>query len=84
MENISRNVALKEFVDFAFSLKEMQEVKEKGFPIPKMLTFYVSKNNHESLQVEILKQKNLPITNIDINEEFEVEFYGINFKFLYK
>lgn len=84
MEKNDRNVALKEFVDFAFSLKEMQEVKEKGFPIPKMLTFYVSKNNHESLQVEILKQKNLPITNIDINEEFEVEFYGINFKFLYK
>lgn len=84
MENINRNVALKEFVDFAFSLKEMQEVKEKGFPIPKMLTFYVSKKNHESLQVEILKQKNLPITDIDVNEEFDVEFYGINFKFLSK
>ena len=27
-----KNTSLKEFIDFALSLKEMKEVKEKGFP----------------------------------------------------
>jgi hypothetical protein len=73
---------LKEFVEFAFSLKEMEEVKNNNFPTPSNITYTLTKRNHESLQKEILKEKNIPVTTFD--EEFEVELYGITFKFIYK
>jgi hypothetical protein len=78
---MSTITTLKEFVDFAFSLKEMDEVK-KGFPIPASLTFTIEKKNHESLQKEILREKNMPLN--DFVDEFELELYGILFKFLSK
>lgn len=78
---MNKLTTLKEFVDFAFSLKEMEEVK-KGFPIPTSLTFTIEKKNHESLQKEILKEKNMPL--MDFVDEFELELYGILFKFISK
>jgi hypothetical protein len=78
---MNKLTTLKEFVDFAFSLKEMEEVK-KGFPIPISLTFTIEKKNHESLQKEILKEKNMPL--MDFVDEFELELYGILFKFISK
>jgi hypothetical protein len=78
---MNKITTLKEFVDFAFSLKEMEEVK-KGFPIPTSLTFTIEKKNHESLQKEILKEKNMPL--MDFVDEFELELYGILFKFISK
>lgn len=74
---------LKEFIDFAYSLREMDEVKKKGFPIPVTMTYVLDKLNHDSLQKEILKEKNIPLTD-QINDEFELELYGITFKFLKK
>jgi len=74
-------VSLKEYVDFAFSIKEMDEVK-KGFPIPKAITFTLDKRNHEALQTEILREKNMPMT--DLVNEFEVVLYEIVFKFIIK
>jgi len=79
---ILKNTTLKEFVDFAFSLTEMEEVKEKGFPIPKAMTFSLDKKNHEALQKEVLREKNMPMN--DIVNEFDIELYGIKFKFLIK
>jgi len=79
---VHKTTTLKEFVDFAFSLKEMDEVKNMAFPIPKSMTYVLSKTNHESIQKEILKEKNMPLDNID--DEFELELYGINFKFILK
>lgn len=80
-KTVHKVVLLKEFVDFAISLKEMDEVKN-GFPIPKAITYYLGKTNHESIQKEIMKEKNLPL--YDFVDEFEVELYGINFKFIVK
>lgn len=74
---------LKEFIDFAYSLKEMDEVKKKGFPIPKEIIYTLDKRNHDALQKEILVQKNMPLTD-QYADEFELELYGINFKFLKK
>ena len=79
--SVYKIVSLKEYVDFAISLKEMEEVK-KGFPIPKAITFALDKKNHEVLQVEILRQKNMPM--IDLADEFEVVLYDIIFKFILK
>lgn len=79
--SVYKIVSLKEYVDFAFSIKEMDEVK-KGFPIPKSITFTLDKRNHEALQTEILREKNMPMT--DLVNEFEVVLYEIVFKFIIK
>lgn len=79
--SVYKIVSLKEYVDFAFSLKEMEEVK-KGFPIPTTITFSLDKKNHESLQKEILREKNMPM--MDLVDEFELELYNILFKFVSK
>jgi hypothetical protein len=79
MSSVHKIVSLKEYVDFAISLKEMDEVK-KGFPIPSVITFTLDKKNHEALQIEILRQKNMPM--MDLDDEFEVELYDIIFKFI--
>lgn len=79
MSSVYKIVSLKEYVDFAISLKEMDEVK-KGFPIPSAITFTLDKKNHEALQIEILRQKNMPM--MDLVDEFEVELYDIIFKFI--
>jgi len=82
IKTIHRIVTLKEFIDFAYSLKEMEEVVKSGFPIPTTITYKVSKKNHESLQKEILKEKKMSIE--EFSDDFDVEFYGITFKFLIK
>ena len=79
---VHKTTTLKEFVDFALSLKEMDEVKNMAFPVPTSITYALSKSNHESIQKEILKEKNMPLDDID--NEFEVVLYGINFKFTIK
>jgi len=76
---VLKYTTFKEFVDFAFSLKEMEEVKKNGFPIPNEMTFILTKKNHELLQKEIIQEKKISAEIID--EEFEVELYGITFKF---
>ncbi|MFN7656278.1 MAG: hypothetical protein ACK5OW_00645 [bacterium] len=72
--------SLKEFVDFATSLKEMEEVKAGKFPLPFGITYKLDSINHDNLQKEILKQKKLP-TDV-LYDEFELELYGITFKFI--
>ena len=78
---VNKITTLKEFVDFAFSLKEMKEVKENGFPVPTTIIYYLDKINHEALQREVLRQKQM---SGDFSDEFEVEIYGITFKFISK
>jgi hypothetical protein len=81
MSNVRlKPITLKEFVEFAFSLKEMEEVKVNGFPIPKSLTFVLDERNHKSLQTEILTKKEIPTE--ELVDVFEMEMYGINFIFV--
>lgn len=72
--------SLKEFVDFATSLKEMEEVKAGKFPLPFCITYKLDSINHDNLQKEILKQKKLSVDVL--YDEFELELYGITFKFI--
>jgi hypothetical protein len=76
---MAKMTTFKEFVDFAFSLREMEEVKVNKFPLPKSLTYILSKNNHESLQREVLAEKKMSVT--ELSDEFDIVLYGINFKF---
>jgi len=81
MKNIIfKTNALKEFVDFAVSLKEMEEVKSGAFPLPSMIIYKLDNINHRELQKQILTQKKLP-TDV-LYDEFELELYGITFKFV--
>ena len=77
---IFKTNSLKEFVDFATSLKEMEEVKAGKFPLPKLMIYKLDAINHKHLQTEVLKLKKLP-TDV-LSEEFELELYGITFKFV--
>jgi len=74
---------LKSFVDFAYSMVNMEEVKNGKFILPKELIFDLDNTSHIEIHKEIQKEKN---KNNDINlyQEFEVEIFGINFKFLPK
>jgi len=74
---------LKSFVDFAYSLANMDEVKNGKFILPKEIVFDLDENLHREIHDEIQKEKN-PSNNIDLNQEFEVEIFGVNFKFLEK
>jgi hypothetical protein len=77
---LNNNIKIKNFVDFAFSLTEMDEVKKNGFPIPRDITFSLNKIPHENIQKEVMKQKN--IIDGELSDVFEVVIYGINFKFI--
>lgn len=79
---ITKNTSLKEFVDFAFSIKEMDEVKNNKFPIPNTLIFNLNKDNLEKLQLEIVKEKRMSLN--EFVDEFELELYGITFIFTLK
>jgi hypothetical protein len=72
---------LKSFVDFAYSMVNMDEVKEGKFLLPKEIVYDLRddlhREIHREIQREIKKDNN---TNLD--QEFEVEIYDINFKFL--
>jgi len=73
-------ITLKEFAEFAFSLKEMEEVKKNGFPIPKMVTFNLEDRDHKALQKEILEKKEM--STEELADVFEMEMYGITFIFV--
>lgn len=72
---------LKSFVDFAYSMVNMDEVKSGKFLLPKEIVYDLRddlhREIHREIQREIKKDNN---TNLD--QEFEVEIYDINFKFL--
>jgi hypothetical protein len=72
---------LKSFVDFAYSMVNMDEVKAGKFLLPKEIVYDLRddlhREIHREIQREIKKDNN---TNLD--QEFEVEIYNINFKFL--
>jgi hypothetical protein len=79
---VTKKNGLKEFVDFAFSIKEMKEVKENNFPIPNTLIFNLDKSTHEKLQLDIVKEKRMTLD--EFVDEFELELYGITFIFSLK
>jgi len=72
---------LKDFVDFAYSLVNMEEVKKGEFPNPKEITFQLDKINHALVQREIHELKN-PKEEFQHSDIFELDIIGINFKFI--
>lgn len=72
---------LKNFVDFAYSLVNMSEIKDGVFIKPNEMVFVLDDKTHKKIHVEIKKQKG--DSNMeDISDTFEVDIFGVNFKFL--
>lgn len=74
---------LKNFVDFVYSLINMNEVKEGIFPLPSEITFTLDKNKHIVIHKKIKQEKGESnFDNLEI--DFEVVVLGINLKFICK
>jgi hypothetical protein len=72
---------LKNFVDFAYSMVNMDEVKDGVFKTPKEMIFELDRKNHEIVHKKIKKEKgDLNFENLE--QEFNVDIFGINFKFI--
>ena len=72
---------LKNFVDFAYSMVNMDEVKSGKFILPKEVVFDLGKEDHIDVHKEIKEQKK-EYNYENLNQEFDIEIFGMNFKFL--
>jgi hypothetical protein len=72
---------LKNFVDFAYSLTNMEEVKDGTFKLPKEIVFELDKKQHMNIESEVLRQKGVDKIDITHFKEFDVSIFGVNFKF---
>jgi len=73
---------LKSFVDFAYSMVNMDEIKEGKFIIPKEIVFNLNDNLYKNIKKEVLTQKGIDEKGITPFNEFDVEIFDINFKFV--
>lgn len=75
---------LREYIDFAHSLIDMDEVKKKEFPLPKEITFEIPRIQHAALQTQVHEAKGLKKEDFQHQEEFVVSVLDIDFKFVEK
>jgi hypothetical protein len=73
---------LKNFVDFAFSLTEMQEIKDNIFVLPKEIVYNLKEVDHTNIHRQIKLEKGDNLNNL--REEFSVDIFNISFKFKIK
>lgn len=71
---------LKNFIDFAYSMVNMAEVKSGKFKLPKEIVFDLSKRNISNLHKEIKNEKK-EFNYENLDQDFDVDIFGINFKF---
>jgi len=72
---------LKNFVDFAYSMVNMEEVKSGKFKLPKEIVFNLDNKSHKEVHQKIKKEKgDLNFNNLE--QEFNVDIFDINFKFI--
>ena len=75
------DLSIKDFVDFANTLAEMEEVKEGKFPLPKEIVYTLDDRNHVKLQLQLHNEKNKDEEFVN-DDEFTVTVFGIDFKFI--
>jgi hypothetical protein len=75
-------LSLKDFIDFAYSLVEMEEVKKGKFPLPKEITYPLYGESHVRLQLQIHHEKADEGVEFTNEEEFYIDIMGITFKFI--
>ncbi len=72
---------LKNFVDFAYSLTNMDEVKDGIFKLPKEIIFELDKTQHMRIEKEVLSQKGINEKDITHFNDFDVSIFDITFRF---
>jgi hypothetical protein len=72
---------LKNFVDFAYSLTNMDEVKDGIFKLPKEIIFELDKTQHMRIEKEVLSQKGINEKDITHFNDFDVNIFDITFRF---
>jgi len=72
---------LKNFVDFAYSMVNMDEVKDGVFKLPKEMVFKLDKKSHNLVHEKIKREKGETDFS-GLEQEFNVEIFDINFKFI--
>jgi len=72
---------LKSFIDFVYSMVNMDEVKNGLFPLPKEMVFTLDKKRHALVHEKIKREKG-DLDNSNLNQEFEVSILDINLKFI--
>ena len=73
---------LKSFVDFAYSMINMEEVKDGKFKLPKEIVFELDDKLHKNIEKEVLEQKGIDEKDFTHFNEFDVEIFDVNFKFI--
>ena len=75
-------MGLKKYIDFAYSLSEMDEVQEEKFILPKSMTFELERKEHEGLQIDVAKEKQIMLN--EFSDDFEVTLWDMEFRFIIK
>lgn len=75
-------VNLKDYIDFAITLREMEEVKENKFHLPKEITFSLNNLEHITVQTQAHEAKGLELSSFESKDEFVVTILDIDFKFV--
>ena len=71
---------LKNFIDFVYSMTNMDEVKNGKFILPKEIVFTVDKSQHISLHREIKNEKK-EFNYENLEQDFELTVFNVNIKF---
>jgi len=71
---------LKNFIDFAYSMTNMDEVKSGKFILPREIVFNLNKRDISTLHKEIKNEKK-EFNYENLDQDFDVDIFGINFKF---
>lgn len=73
---------LEEYVNFAHSLIDMDEVKKGKFHVPKEMVFELKPVEHASLQTQVHDAKGLKKEDFEHQERFTMNVLGIDFTFI--
>jgi hypothetical protein len=74
-------VKIEEYINFAQSLVEMDEVKTNKFPLPGEIVFNLNTIDHTALQSQLHDIKGLDRSDFSHTETFTVSILNIDFTF---
>ncbi len=72
---------LKNFIDFAYSMENMEEVKNGKFKLPKEIIFELEDGLHQKIHREVKNElKNFNYD--DIETGFDLDVFNMKFRFI--
>lgn len=71
---------LKDFIDFAYTMVNMDEIKNDQFVLPKEIIFMLDKDQHKVIHGKLKSEKG-DFSSDSLEDDFEVDIFGITFRF---